>query len=716
MTEPCGPRLTRADLDAGIDLGGRYLLGAQRPEGDFVYEVDWTTGEELVDSNAGRQAGATWGMALLYRDTRDPAYRDALDRSLARWDAEARTADGRRWQAQKGSGPLGTVALEGLSLLERLASPEGLADPAVTRASLDALCAFVEDARLPSGGFCGAFDPETGTHSGSADPDSSGPALLLLVRSGLELAVPDRVARALAWAEEDYERFIAKPLAKEPDPDLTKRYYQWGSMSWFALASARHAPEIWGRRLVDQALWMVDVHRTLTRNRNTGYAYEGIVPAWEWARRTGDDKTARKLANVIHLGLRKLCSWQIGHPLALAPLRSAPERFHGAVQNHPTRPALKIDVTQHQVHALMLARRFSVDAAEHMSAGAAKSTSIRAMRDAYDAEMISLLRKKVTSRSVATRGRANRLAEVTALLDVADPRHVSHANLRVMERNHLSLRAGLSFATKLIEQSEARQLGVPQPTWLLDHKDAAYRFIDRLGVRRPRSIEPVPFHRLQPTFPCCVKPVNSTQRQGVFLVYAEDDIYYVRDRIMLPSWDAMISHARTLKSTRGGRLTDLKWITEELILEDIAARRPPRDLKFYAFHGEVLFILEILRHPDLQACYWSRDGEPISVAWDEYRFEGDGVKPDEVALVEQISREIPAPFVRIDMLRGERELVFGEFTPRDGNFENYPSEWDRRMGEAWARAEGRIIADVMAGKRFEAFQAVWADQVKVARR
>lgn len=368
--QPCDIRLTRADVDAAIALGGRYLVSAQREDGSFVYEVDWMTGEESADDNVVRQAGATWGVALLHRETREPDHRAAVDRSLRKWDTAVREIDGRRWLAdgEFRSGKLGAVALIGLSLLERLAVPEGLDDPARMRASLDALCRFVEDARSPSGGFQKAFDTRTGNHSGAADPYSSGEALLLLARSGIELGEPDRLERALAWAEEDYHEFVVRPLADEPDPDVTKGYYQWGSMTWFAFATAGHAPETWGRRLIEQALWMVDVHRTLSRKRNTGYAYEGIVPAWEWARRTGNEDTARKLACVVHQGLRKLCSWQLGHPLASSALRSAPEQFHGAVQNHARQSALRIDVTQHQLHALMYARRFSVDAAEHLCA------------------------------------------------------------------------------------------------------------------------------------------------------------------------------------------------------------------------------------------------------------------------------------------------------------------------------------------------------------
>lgn len=1617
----CAP-LTRADLDVGINLGGRYLLGAQRPAGRFVYEVDWMTGRETDDDNVVRQAGATWGMALLYRDVGEPAYQAALDLSLARWEETARVEGGRRWQPQPGArrGKLGASALVGLSLLERLAVSDGPAEQERVRASLDAICEFVSAARLPDGGFSGTYDSSSGTHGKDADPYSSGEALLLLTRSALELGLHDRISRALEWAEEDYEIFVREPLTREPDPDVTKGYYQWGSLIWFAFADCGQCETIWGRRLIEQALWMVDVHRTLERTRNTGYAYEGIVPAWEWARRIGDDETARKLACVIHRGLRKLCSWQLGHPLAPAALRSAPARFHGAVQNHRKESALRVDVTQHQLHALILARRYGVEAAGHrcaggtiepavtMSAGsptadaraqvettappwtvkelaevtggtwevmpdegwsmsalafersrvqrhalviprcrsfrygvnlktvcaitgidhavltdgsaagipddiprlkvpsvrnavaamalaararyhgrlvavtgsagktgtcdmignllaefgvpkrptrnfnivdgingevanlagepvavlevaasylsrrngrklprnvlrpdvalitsigeahmeyfgssrgiaevksnlfdlmshgtaviprdadtfdymarrasqagavpvsfgtsadadsrllsysaadgiveasilgeliryklgpcgqhlalnsvaaltvvavlglnwryaaaalatteevvgrggrfvaeigsrtvtiiddsynanpasvrAALSTlpqrpvpdggrriavladmlelgpdsddlhiglaesvrrsgadsvylvgphmralwdvlppgvrgahsakaadlwailepaladgdvvlfkgshgtdlhkvvaklkkegqsptepaparprasradaaqradrrsplsvrqirplpgeasslvslvfvgdmslgdhylsdprltnqlrrleadpwsfaelvaplvqdksllvanletvlserppdpfggrkgyqgwdqpqrtisvlqllgvdvvslannhamdygakplletiaqlggagisvlgagpnsataaepltlpapfgnlhvfagfefrssyarkwafyaseeragvnplsdgrasslmqavakiraedpnsvivvfphwsgpsnyqwatdgmvnfnrelwsagadlvighgahrmqevvsgsdgttvfslgnfifnslgryrkfnappfslvarvdieqrgegltgslrlyplvsdnratgfrprpileseaagvydimechsggtfrddfvlghdgrgwhltcttdissrlgaprpsdsavmsgragerspaSIRAAdnvaqvlaaRDAYDAELGGRLLKTLTRKSIETGG-IDRLEEIRALLDLAEPRHLTHYMVRVMESHSLPVRAGLSFAGKLIEQSEARKLGVRQAAWALDSKSAAYIFVDSLGIRRPRSSDPVPLNRLRPKVPCCVKPISGTGGHGVFLVYAEDHIYHVRDGKTLSSWEEMIAHAGTM-SYGGRRARDKKWITEELVLEDATAMRPARNLKFYTFYGEVLFVLEVRRSPGIEACYWSRDGDPLSVAWDEHRFDGDGVTNEQVALVEQLSREIPAPFMRIDMLRGEDDLVFGEFTPRDGKFHTYSTMWDRRMGEAWARAEARLIGDVIAGKRFDAFAEVW---------
>lgn len=364
----CGEPLTRDDLDQGIRLASKYLVTAQRPDGDFVYQVDWRTGAEQRENNAVRQAGATWGLGLLWEDTHDPAVGAALDRSLDKWNALARTdAGGNRWVTYGGSdrGQLGAVALVALAHAARLRAGDDLDDArrAELRAALEGYVAFVLAARRKEGGFSDDYHAVTGAVGGSSNPYADGEALLLTVEAARLLERDDWKALALAWAEEDHARNVAGPLSREPDPDTTKGYYQWGSMSWFQMADAGwEGADRFGERLVDLAVWMVDVHRTLERTRNTAYAYEGILTAWEWARRTGDPR-ADHLACTAHQGLRKLSSWQLGHPLAPDDLRAAPDRFQGGVQNERTEPFLRIDVTQHQSHALLLARRFGVDRA-----------------------------------------------------------------------------------------------------------------------------------------------------------------------------------------------------------------------------------------------------------------------------------------------------------------------------------------------------------------
>ena len=66
-----------------------------------------------------------------------------------------------------------------------------------------------------------------------------------------------------------------------------------------------------------------------------------------------------KLGCVIEEGLSKLMSWQVGSPLANSVIAARPTndpRAIGGVQNHHREPGLRIDVTQHELHALLLAR------------------------------------------------------------------------------------------------------------------------------------------------------------------------------------------------------------------------------------------------------------------------------------------------------------------------------------------------------------------------
>jgi hypothetical protein len=372
----CGPRLTRADLDAAVGLGADYLRASLLPAGHFVYEVDWQTGRRPEEDNVVRQAGALWGLALAHHDG-VKELEGPLDRALAFWTERQRRAGELAWIVDFGlfaprpgaerRGQTGAMALVGLALVDRLraATASSLA-PEIREqytSLLDGIIAWVRAARLPGGGFATHYDVVTGVSGGAPNPYADGEVLLLLARVGIHLDRPGLVTEAERFAEEDYRRNVEVPLAAEADPDTTKGYYQWGSMSWHELASAGRSPERYDEWLRSLAVWMIDVHRTLRRRKNTAYAYEGILSAYDRARRGGDEETAFKLACVAHQGLRKLFSWQIGHPLALEPLGAAAEAYRGGVQNAADEPALRIDVTQHQTHAAILARRYEVDQA-----------------------------------------------------------------------------------------------------------------------------------------------------------------------------------------------------------------------------------------------------------------------------------------------------------------------------------------------------------------
>jgi UDP-N-acetylmuramoyl-tripeptide--D-alanyl-D-alanine ligase len=366
---PCGQPLTRALLDQSLELGTGFLLNNQRPEGNFVYAYDWQTEEVLAEDNPVRQAGATWSLSLIHHETGDPAVRAALERALAFFTTHSRAADGRRWIVYPGTdkGSTGTVALVALAHIDLLRRPAGLDEvqQAAIRLRLDEYMAFLLSARRPTGLFHRYYAHEDGTPSGPATPYADGEALLAFTKAARYLDESQWRAVAEAEAEAGYHLNVETPRASESDPKVTKGYYQWSSMAWLELIDAGWKPDVYAERLIELAVWMIDDHRTLSRTRNTGYAYEGIVPAWAVAERRQDPRS-EKLACTIHQGIRKLTAWQVGSVNANAFTRKAPAdlRSRGGVQNHAAESLLRVDTTQHQMHAVILTRRHFIPTAE----------------------------------------------------------------------------------------------------------------------------------------------------------------------------------------------------------------------------------------------------------------------------------------------------------------------------------------------------------------
>ena len=84
----------------------------------------------------------------------------------------------------------------------------------------------------------------------------------------------------------------------------------------------------------------------------------------KWARVKGYSLKAEKYRDTIEKGLGKLSTWQVGSPVANSFIRKHPTADPlaiGGVQNHGSESPLRIDVTQHQMHAVILARRYVFD-------------------------------------------------------------------------------------------------------------------------------------------------------------------------------------------------------------------------------------------------------------------------------------------------------------------------------------------------------------------
>ena len=68
----CEQRLGRQVIDQAVELGTRFMLAHQRPAGNFTYEYDWRRRAFTKADQQVRQAGALWGLALLYQDQLAP--------------------------------------------------------------------------------------------------------------------------------------------------------------------------------------------------------------------------------------------------------------------------------------------------------------------------------------------------------------------------------------------------------------------------------------------------------------------------------------------------------------------------------------------------------------------------------------------------------------------------------------------------------------------
>lgn len=294
------------------------------------------------------------------------------------------------------------------------------------------------------------------------------------------------------------------------------------------------------------------------------------------------------------------------------------------------------------------------------------------------------------------------------LLNDVPPDALPHWVVKRAEREDLKIRRALSFKSFMVQESESRRLGLLAPSWMLDQKLAAYRFIDELGIRRPvTDLKTYKLADVPISFPAVLKPRRSTGSKGCYLLYSDREIMHVKDGTRFQSVEAMLKHAGSLitpTSTRARPLPD-RWFIEEMILESSEPVVPARDLKYFCFYGEVLFYLEVRRDSG-KSRYSFRTSEHLPIKpgdWDYEYFEGEGSSSDELEEAKQLSLEIPHPFCRIDMLKSSDGLVFGEFTPRPGGYNRFSPKWDRKMGEAWARALHRIQCDMLESKEFTAF-------------
>jgi UDP-N-acetylmuramoyl-tripeptide--D-alanyl-D-alanine ligase len=364
--------LDHETLQESLLLGCNNIALNQKEAGNFNYLYDFVTREMDPGDSPVRQAGALWGMTLcLQHEPQRQPWRTVVEKGLDFFLQH--TADGPMPGSRMVTYPgyahsdTGANALLGLALVDylRTIQDNDLAKSEKHesyQSQLTATVQFLKFLQLPSQSFAQYYDVNTKRKADHGSPYYDGESMLCLVKAaryieGYDNLIPLIQQSALPLMK----RYTLDEFVEDEDSPTTKGFYQWSAM--FA-AEYYHAKwkdyDVYGDFVIIMAHWVIHGHRILRRNRNTGYAFEGIISGYEIARLRGHYRAYGYFMRTIDIGLHKLTTWQVGGPLAdendfLVEHPTDEAIAIGGVMNAQHESTLRIDTTQHQMHAVMMA-------------------------------------------------------------------------------------------------------------------------------------------------------------------------------------------------------------------------------------------------------------------------------------------------------------------------------------------------------------------------
>jgi len=223
-------------------------------------------------------------------------------------------------------------------------------------------------------------------------------------------------------------------------------------------------------------------------------------------------------------------------------------------------------------------------------------------------------------------------------------------------------------------------------------KIADGRFVETLGYPIPKVIKKnIPLFEAINHTGCIIKPITGAAAKGVFLNRGKD-FYHLFDK-------------KTYDKESFVRYCDQNKLANFIVETYVGNDGFVRDLKFYMFYGDVGAILEIRRGQDGDRhCYYDSNAKVVETGqYADSLFEGQGFREEEKLCAIELSKAIPSPYIRIDLISNGNNYYVGELTAHPGGFETFNHEWDFIFGKKFIAARARLTEDLLSGKRFDAY-------------
>ena len=361
------PPLTREILMQSLEAARAYYLNQQKTDGNFKYLLDLSDGKTSDDDNQVRQAGAIWGLYCLNRDFFNEPTRRALLLGFDFFIRNIKTLPtGETVIVYPGEKNLnsGTVALFCLALTDFLAGQDKYLDQNTKdkyRRILFTHLQFLRTMELDDGSWSRAYELSSGIRKPVPSSYYDGEALLAYCKAARLYNRKDLIRRINFALPRLIHRYTVQTWQPDGDQDLTKGFYQWGSMAFAEYVEAGWEPH--AKLAADAAMalawWQIDENQLEAKKANVAYAVEGLAATWRIARMTKREAEEKRLKSVIDNIMGKLILCQYKGPFMqynpyLMSLKNVVPEAYGGITAAQNSPFVRIDNVQHQVHATLL--------------------------------------------------------------------------------------------------------------------------------------------------------------------------------------------------------------------------------------------------------------------------------------------------------------------------------------------------------------------------